>query len=103
MRERGKEKMKSARRFLFSGLALIFVNLVCPLPGRGESLLTKLLQALSDAKKNVARYNENIRLSEATVNSIIEDDERGIVRPERPPGEGRTPGESSPKRLRFKA
>ena len=85
--------MKSARLFLFSGLALIFVTLVFPLPGQGESLLSKLLQALSDAKTNVARYNENIRLSEATVNSIIEDDESGIVRPERPPGEGRTPSQ----------
>jgi len=84
--------MKSARIFLLPTLALILLTLGFPLSGHGQFLIGELLKGLSDARKNVERYNQNIKLSEATVNSIIEDDETGIVRPDGGPT-GRTANE----------
>jgi hypothetical protein len=58
-----------------------------PAPGQGLALIPMLYQAFQDLKRDLPRYKENIRMSEATVNEISEDLDGGK------PGEGRSPNE----------
>lgn len=73
--------MKSARLFLLPGLALVLLTLAFPLPGQGQLFIGKLLELLDEAKKVAAQRNQQIKMGQDLVNSIIEDDETGRVRP----------------------
>jgi hypothetical protein len=82
--------MKAAKLLLLKLLVIILLPLICPHPSQGFTLLPMLVQGLKDLKRDLPRYNENIRMSEATVNAII--DEMDGIKPTTP-GEGRTPNE----------
>jgi hypothetical protein len=83
----GGVKMKSGKLFLVPGIALVLMALLVPCQSQGQLLAPMLMQALSDLKRDLPRYNENIRMSEATVNAII-DEMDGV-----PSAGGRSPNE----------
>jgi len=84
--------VKSRTLPLFPIIALILITLSFTLPGQGESLFGNPLEFLAKAQQVADRYSENIKLSESTVNAIIEDDVTGIIRPEGAP-EGQSANE----------
>jgi len=76
---------------LFKMFAIVCLSLnlvlLAPAPGQGFANIPLLIQAYQDLKRDLPRYNENIRMSEATVNEII-DDMDGVK-----PGDGLSPNE----------
>lgn len=80
--------MKSWTLPLIAIISLILITLAFSLPCQGESFLANLLELLAEAKRNVAAYDNKIKLSVATVQAIG-DDMDGV----RPPGEDRSPDE----------
>jgi hypothetical protein len=83
--------MKAVKLSLLQVILLAGLTLGLPILVQGQFMFNPLA-LLAEAKRNVTRYSDNIKLSEATVNSITEDDETGIIRPQGAP-DGRTPNE----------
>jgi hypothetical protein len=81
--------MKSLKLPLLVIIALILLTLSFSLTGQGQFLLPQLKQSLEDLKRDLPKYNINIRMSEAMVNAII-DEMDGVPTP---PGGGRSPNE----------
>lgn len=74
--------MRWTKFILVPVISLCLGTLALPPASRGQFLAPMLIQALADLKRDLPRYNENIRMSEATVNAII--DEMDGVRPPDP-------------------